>query len=89
MTGWELLRSLHEVCCFQSMEKRVGVATSSELRRWCKQACLEVNGQALKDNEEVTYPIWSVVLFPKNNRRRCTLHHDEAMKAQLDDYQRA
>jgi hypothetical protein len=41
MTAWEFLRSLHEVCCFQTKEgKKVGKASYGELKRWIQNKAL-------------------------------------------------
>ena len=70
MTGWEFLRSLHDVCHFQTREgKKVGRASSSELKRWLQNNVVLVNGESLKWNERMDFKINSVVLFPKSNGR--------------------
>jgi hypothetical protein len=73
MTAIQYLRSLHEVCCFQSQERHTGAATGSELARWIKSKALHVNGNAVAPNEALAFPITSVVLFPGSKRKRCTL----------------
>ena len=66
MTAWELLRSLHEVCSFQTREgRRVGKASSSELKRWIQNKAMIVNGEPVEFDEQIDFPIFSVVLFPK------------------------
>ena len=67
MKAWEFLRSLHEVCCFQTREgKKYGKASSSELKRWIEQKAFIVNGVAVKWDEELDFPLKSVILFPKH-----------------------
>jgi hypothetical protein len=67
MTGWEFLRNLHEVCHFQTREgKRVGRASSSELKRWVQNRALIINGVPAAWDREVPSPMVSAVLFPKN-----------------------
>lgn len=73
MTGIQYLRSLHEVCRFQSTERGAGVASGSELNRWLKSHVLHVNGKAIGPTEKINFPITSVVLFPSSSKRRCTL----------------
>ena len=74
MTGIQYLRSLHEVCCFQSTEKRgTGPASNSELGRWLKSKSLHVNGKAIAPGDKIEYPVVSVVLFPKSKTARTTL----------------
>lgn len=68
------LRSLHSVCHFQTLEgKKVGDASSSELKRMLQNNALLINGESVKWDEELDFPIISVVMFPKNERKRCTL----------------
>lgn len=73
MTGIEYLRSLHEVCYFQTREKGTGLASNSELGRWLKDKALRINGQPVGPMEQIPAPITSVVLFPKSNQRRTTI----------------
>lgn len=78
MNCFEYLLSLHEVCCFQTIEgQKYGPASKSELRRWLKNSVLHLNGKAVKDTDELPVPIHSVVLFPKNRNKRCTLLHED------------
>lgn len=68
------LRSLHETCKFMSVETPNKVASSSELRRWIEQGSLVINSEKITPNEEMDFPIISVVMFPKSVIRRCTLY---------------
>jgi len=66
-TAWEFLRSLHEVCRFQSREgKKVGLASTSELKRWLQNKAIRINGEMVEWNELMDFPIFSVILFPNN-----------------------
>jgi len=68
-TAWQLLRDLNEVCHFQTREgKLVGQASNSELKRWCMNKAFIINGESVAWDEEMDFPIFSVVLFPKNRR---------------------
>jgi hypothetical protein len=67
MNAWMFLRNLHEVCHFQSREgKKVGKASTSELKRWIQNGALVINNEKVTVDEEIDFPITSVVLFPKN-----------------------
>jgi hypothetical protein len=68
-TGWEWLRSLHHVCHFQTREgPKVGRASNSELKRWLLNGAVRVNGQVLKWDEPMDFPVFSAVLFPKTEK---------------------
>lgn len=74
MNAWKFLCSLHQVCKFQTKEgKKVGTASGSELKRWCQNNALQINGESMKWDEEIDFPVFSVVLFPKNEHFRTTL----------------
>lgn len=73
ITGIQYLRSLHEVCCFQSQERGTGLASGSELARWLKSKSLHVNGIPVGPADKITFPVKSVVLFPNSRKKRCTL----------------
>lgn len=67
MNAWQFLRDLHGVCSFQTREgKKVGKASASELKRWVQNGALVINGEKVAWDEEIDFPISSVVLFPKN-----------------------
>ncbi len=63
----DFLTNLHTTCKFQTREgRKVGVASSSDLRRWIQNGALVINGEKVNINEELDFPVFSVVLFPKN-----------------------
>jgi hypothetical protein len=65
-TAWNFLRSLHKVCHFQTKEgKKVGEASTSELKRWIQNKVLLINGETVGWDEVLDFPLISVVLFPK------------------------
>ena len=67
MTSIQCLTNLHQVCSFQTREgKKVGKASTSELRRWIQNKALLINGETVEINEIIDFPVFSVVLFPKN-----------------------
>ena len=69
MNFWMWLRDLNEVCHFQTREgKKVGAASSSELKRWLQNKSVLVNGEPVEWDEPIDFPIFSVVLFPKGKR---------------------
>lgn len=66
MTAWELLRTLHEVCSFQTREgKKVGKASTSELKRWIQNGALVINGEKVEWDEPIDFHVFSMILFPK------------------------
>lgn len=66
MNAWKFLISLHEVCKFQTREgKKVGLASNSELKRWIQNSVLRINGELVKWDEVIDFPIFSVTLFTK------------------------
>jgi hypothetical protein len=73
MTGIQYLKSLHEICAFQSHHHGTGKASNSELTRWLRDKSLRINGKPIGPTEPIPFPITSVVLFPKSREKRCTL----------------
>lgn len=66
MNAWMFLRELHKICHFQTREgKLTGDASASELKRWLQNGAVIVNGDKIDWNEEMDFPIFSFVLFPK------------------------
>ena len=66
INAWQFLRELHEVCQFQTREgKKIGKASASELKRWLQNGAVVANGEKLAWDEEMDFPLFSFVLFPK------------------------
>jgi hypothetical protein len=64
MNAWMWLRKLHEICSFQTREgKKVGKASSSELKRWIQNGALKPNGETVKWDEPMDFNMFSVRLF--------------------------
>ena len=67
MNAWQFLMDLNKVCHFQTREgKKVGQATNSELKRWIQNKALLINGETVTFDEQIDFPVFSVVLFPRN-----------------------
>jgi hypothetical protein len=73
MTGLEYILSLNEVCQFHSTERPPEKASKSELRRLLDQSSLRINGKVVRSKDEVEFPIVSVILFPKSEKKRITI----------------
>lgn len=67
-TGWAFLISLNEVCKFTSRESNGKLVSNSELKRWCQNGVLKINGNTIKWDEHIPFPneIESVTLFTKS-----------------------
>jgi len=79
LTALQWLINMHKVCRFMSIENtkdKLAPATNGELRRWITQGALEVNFEKIAINDPWPPVIKSVVLFPKSQKRRCTLFFD-------------
>jgi len=48
-------------------------ASGSAVRRWISEGTIVVNGERVTADEMLDYPVFSVVVFPKSDRRRITL----------------
>lgn len=47
--------------------------SNSAVRRWIDQGALQVNGEKVLSKEVVDFPVFSVVLFPKSDKKRITI----------------
>lgn len=66
MTPYDYLKSLNEVCHFQTREGKLsGPVSNSEFRRWLKNQVLSINGFKIAEDEIIDYPIFRVTLFTK------------------------
>jgi hypothetical protein len=74
-TGWQFmmrLSQLHRGFCSKEGNK-VSRASNSELKRWVQNNALLINGEFVKWDEPIDFPICSIVLFPKNDKQRITI----------------
>ena len=75
----QLILELHKVCQFQTNEgTKVGKASNSEIRRWFQAKCIEINFEYPAWNDMMPTVLKSIILFPKNPRKRCTLYYDDS-----------
>ena len=51
-----------------SHENKLAPASNSEVQRWCSTGQVVINGEKVAWNEELDFPIFSVVVFPKGKR---------------------
>ena len=56
-----------------SVEKPCTEMINGELRRHMKQGAIIINGEKIAPDEEIDFPVFSLVLFPKSEKRRTTL----------------
>lgn len=70
MKALEFMLDLHKVCHFQTKEgKRVGLASNGEIRRWIQARAVLFNNEPVDLFEEIDFPIFSLVLFPRAESR--------------------
>lgn len=51
----------------------IGLPSNGELRRWMDKGSIRVNGETLRKDVTVQWPVTDLVFFPKNDRFRCTV----------------
>lgn len=73
MTAWEFMVYLHKNHCHFMSSERPGQASTSELKRWLNNRAISFNGIALTAEQEVEFPIVSLVLFSNSDKKRITL----------------
>jgi hypothetical protein len=47
--------------------------SNGELRRVIQQSGVLINGETVTPTEEIDFPVFSIVFFPKSDRRRTTI----------------
>ena len=47
----------------------LGPASNSEVKRWIDSQSVLINGETVEWNEEMNFPLISVVVFPKSEKR--------------------
>lgn len=56
-----------------SVEKPCVLMSNGELRRQIQQGSVLINGEKFTPDEEIDFPVFSLVFFPKSQKRRTTL----------------
>ncbi len=67
MNAWQYLMELNKWCEFSSRERK-GKASNSELKRMLKNQAMNVNGNKVKWDEEIIFPVNTLTLFTKKNK---------------------
>jgi hypothetical protein len=70
MTMQDFLLQFHLPC---TRERNTADQPSrSELRRWCEQQAVQLNGRRVHWNDPIVFPVWQLVFFPQSVRHRVT-----------------
>lgn len=78
MNCLQYILSFHTLCCFQTNEgEKHGPASKSEIKRWFMNNGIEINFDIVRAEDPLPEFIKSVVLFPKNKKKRTTLWYDD------------
>lgn len=72
MNALEFLNSLRPALPM-SIEKPCERMSNGELRRHMAQGGVLVNGERISPEEKIDFPVFSLVFFPKSDKRRTTL----------------
>ena len=46
-----------------------GRPSNEQLRRWLNMGSIVINGKTPKSLDEISFPIWQLIFFPKGKRR--------------------
>ena len=68
----EYLQQIREALPMSS-ERPCTYTSNSELRRWIKQGVILFNTERVEFDEEVDFPVFSLVVFPNSIKRKTTL----------------
>ena len=79
MNCFQKLLEFHKMSNFQATEgDKYGPASNSEIRRWFKAGCVEINFMIVTAEEPYPEFVKSIVFFPKNKKKRCTYFYDDS-----------
>lgn len=67
MKAKQWMVELNKTCQFMSKETPGKKASSSEIQRWIERGSVLFNGERVQFDEEIDFPIISLVLTSKNN----------------------
>lgn len=56
-----------------SIETPITIPSNGEIKRWFTQKAVIINGVRPSFNDEIEFPIESLVFFPKSVQRRTTV----------------
>jgi len=66
VTAFEFLKQIHLP---MSTERPCTPVSNAELKRWIRNGSVLFNGEKVEVNEEINFPIISLVFFPKGKRK--------------------
>jgi hypothetical protein len=59
---------------FHSVDRKGEKLSKTELKRWFERGCIQINWFLCKDiNEPMDFAVHNLVLFPSNDKKRCTM----------------
>jgi len=67
MTALEFLKQIKHLPL--STEKPCTPVSNSELKRWIKNGSVLFNGETVDVNEEIDFPVNSIIFFPNGKRK--------------------
>lgn len=72
MTALDFLKRIREMHALPPGINMAGKgipASNSEIKRWLKSKSVVINGQRPGPFDEIEFPVWQLVFFPKGKRR--------------------
>lgn len=72
LTAIQFMARLNTMSPFWNHEENKH-ASNSVLRRWIEQGAILFNGRRMMPNDTIDFVIDSLVMFPKSEKKRCTL----------------
>jgi len=74
MTALDYMVSVHDNGVgFRTIERGIGKASRSEIRRWLNNGSIIINGKTPTSKEEVNLPVNELVLFPRGKQKTTIL----------------
>jgi len=72
MNAYEFITSLNHVPMVMNGNKAIK-ASKSEQRRWLQNKAVVINGVKPGPDDEIQFPVTSLIFFQKSIERRCTM----------------
>lgn len=76
MTAFDFVKSFPHLPCDWNGNLPIKPSNSC-IRRWLDSGAILINGVKPKSKDLIEFPVWQMIFFPKNPKKRCTFQNIE------------
>jgi hypothetical protein len=71
MNALEFIKGFDHLPMVEKQNKAIKIS-NKEKKRLLENSAVLLNGKRPKPNDEIEFPVWQLIFFPKSDTKRCT-----------------